>query len=85
MDIRLGAHHDILSPIGFCNALAQLLAIKPGGGFFAAPVCSSWVFMMLGHGSQKTLFCLVMSSCLGPERFQQFLVFVLGVFTWLDI
>ena len=33
---------DILSPIGFRNTLRQIMNIKPGGGFWTAPV---WVFV----------------------------------------
>lgn len=49
MDIRLDADtQDIMSPLGFLNAVWNVCNLKPGSGFFTAPVCSTWVFMPLG-------------------------------------
>ena len=48
MDIRFGPDQDLLSDTGFCNALYQVLSLRPSsGGLWAAPVCSTWVFMRL--------------------------------------
>lgn len=49
MDINIGGGlHDILSDVGFCNTLFQCLNLLPGSRRWLAPVCSSWVFMILG-------------------------------------
>ncbi|CAK8985427.1 30S ribosomal protein S6 [Durusdinium trenchii] len=32
---------DILTPVGFCNMLYQVLSLRPGGALWSAPVCSS--------------------------------------------
>ena len=48
MDLRFGPEHDILSDVGFCNMVYQVLNLKPGAALWAAPVCSTWVFMWLG-------------------------------------
>ena len=40
--------HDILTPVGFLAALAAVKRLRPNGLLFAAPVCSSWVFMSRG-------------------------------------
>ena len=48
MDIRFGPNQDIMSDAGFANALYQTLSLRPAiGGLWAAPVCSTWVFMRL--------------------------------------
>ena len=39
------ARQDILTPVGFLAALAACQRLRPNGLLFAAPVCSSWVFM----------------------------------------
>ena len=38
---------DILSPQGFANALYQMLRLRPGAGALHAPVCSTWILMIL--------------------------------------
>ena len=51
MDIAFGRDQDILSDTGFSNMIYQVLNLKPGAAMWAAPVCSSWVFVKLGIGS----------------------------------
>ena len=34
---------DLLTPVGFVSALYHATCLKPGSGFLAAPVCSSFV------------------------------------------
>ena len=47
------ASMDLLSPIGFVSALYHATCLRPGSGFLAAPVCSSFVYMQLGLGNQR--------------------------------
>lgn len=58
MDIRLNEEtQDIMSPLGFLNAVWQVCNLRPGAGFFTAPVCSTWVFMFLSSNvHQSSLF-----------------------------
>ena len=44
---------DLLTPVGFVSALYHATCLKPGSGFLAAPVCSSFVYMQLGLGDQR--------------------------------
>ena len=39
---------DLMDPRGFISACYHATCLKPGSGFLAAPVCSSFVFMLLG-------------------------------------
>ena len=48
MDVRFGREHDILTNEGFSNTLFQVLNVKPGGSLWAAPVCSTWVYLIIG-------------------------------------
>ena len=41
----IDARQDILTPVGFLTALAACQRLRPDGVLFAAPVCSTWVFM----------------------------------------
>ena len=36
---------DLLSPLGFANALYHTLNLKPGSGALSAPVCSTFVMV----------------------------------------
>ena len=45
MDLRISLDHDLLSAAGFLQLLACLARLRPGGVFWAAPPCSTWVFM----------------------------------------
>lgn len=50
---------NLLTEVGFCNALQMVAALQPGTGCLAAPVCGSWVFMtgVQNHGySSVTVF-----------------------------
>lgn len=49
MDLRFGPDQDILSDAGFSNMLYQVLNLKPGAALWAAPVCSTWVYMSFGE------------------------------------
>ena len=46
----------MLSPQGFANAVYQTLRLRVGSGCHHAPVCSSWIWMILG--SNWTFFSL---------------------------
>ena len=46
-DRELSSDMDLLSPSGFCNALFYACNLRPGTGHMSAPVCSTWVFMLL--------------------------------------
>ena len=45
MDLRISLDHDLLSPAGFVMLLSCLARLRPGAVFWAAPPCSTWVFM----------------------------------------
>ena len=47
MDIRFGKHQDIMSNEGFSNMLYHVLNLRPGATLWAAPVCSTWVYLIL--------------------------------------
>ena len=47
LDIRYDPSMDICSAEGFISAVHAATRLKPGAGLLAAPVCSSWVFMIL--------------------------------------
>ncbi|CAK9082041.1 unnamed protein product [Durusdinium trenchii] len=48
MDLRYDSQQqDILTDVGFSNMLYQVANLRPGGGLWAAPQCSSWIFMSL--------------------------------------
>jgi len=78
MDIAFGPDQDILSDTGFCNMMYQVLNLKPGAAMWAAPVCSSWVFVKLGIRSfpESNFVILHMDNhpsnqnlrCLNPQR-----------------
>ena len=38
-----------MSDVGFANMLYQVLNLKPGAAMWAAPVCSTWVFMFFSY------------------------------------
>ena len=49
MDIRHDKSMDLLENSGFLSACYHATCLKPGtGGFLAAPVCSTFVYMWLG-------------------------------------
>ena len=48
MDLNFGEDQNILGDCGFANMLYQVLNLKPGGSLWAAPVCSTWVFLSFG-------------------------------------
>ena len=47
-DFFTGKEQDIMTDIGFANHFFQVLNLKSGAGLWAAPVCSTWVFMLSG-------------------------------------
>lgn len=50
LDITYGGPGmDIMSPEGYAHAIYQVLSIKTGGSLTLAPVCSSWVWVILGN------------------------------------
>jgi hypothetical protein len=48
MDLRLSLDHDILTPIGLLTLIVAVARLRPGGILWAAPPCSTWVFMSRG-------------------------------------
>ena len=46
-DVDLSSEMDLLTPLGFTNALFYACNLKPGSGHMTAPVCSTFVFMPL--------------------------------------
>ena len=44
-----GEEFDLLSPLGFANALFHMANLEAGAAALSAPVCSTFVFMLLGH------------------------------------
>lgn len=46
-------HQNILSAQGFLSATLHILSIADGGGMFAAPVCSSWVWLNRATSGRK--------------------------------
>ena len=49
MDIRHDSSMDMLDSAGFLSACYHATCLKPGCGWFlAAPVCSSFVYVLLG-------------------------------------
>ena len=49
MDVLHDPHTmDLLSDTGFVAACYHATCLRPGAGFLAAPVCSSFVYMLLG-------------------------------------
>ena len=53
LDMRRSASHDILTPVGFLVTLAAAMRIRRGGVFWAAPPCSTWVFLSRGSTGQN--------------------------------
>jgi hypothetical protein len=45
LDVRFSADHDLLSPTGFLTALRAVLRVQQGGLLWAAPPCSTWVWL----------------------------------------
>ncbi len=45
IDMRFDAAHDFLTPRGFLLVLSLVVRLRPHGLLFAAPPCSTWVFM----------------------------------------
>jgi hypothetical protein len=48
MDINFGPSNDIMTDAGFANTVFQILNTKPAGALWAAPVCSTWVYLRIG-------------------------------------
>jgi hypothetical protein len=44
-DLRIDPGHNLLTPKGFCTVLVAILRIRVGGVCWAAPPCSTWVWM----------------------------------------
>lgn len=57
MDVAWGGQSmDLMSPEGFIGAIYHACRLKPGTGGLAAPVCSSFVYLILGlQGIPHTL------------------------------
>ena len=45
LDLRKSLTHDILTPAGFLTAMAAAMRIRRGGVLWAAPPCSTWIFL----------------------------------------
>lgn len=48
MDVNFGPSNDIMTDAGFANTVYQILNTKPAGNLWAAPVCSTWVYLRTG-------------------------------------
>lgn len=44
-----GPFMDFLRPEGFCHCLYQVARLREGGSLTMAPVCSTWVWVILGQ------------------------------------
>ena len=55
MDKEYHHGHDMLKPMGLLLVLSTALEILPGGVFWCAPPCSSWVFMSRGSTGRHVL------------------------------
>jgi hypothetical protein len=55
-DLNLGPNCDMTTPLGYAHALRLVAQVRPGGFIWAAPPCSSWVWMNRGTSlrSKKT-------------------------------
>ena len=53
MDLRVNPNHDLMTQAGFLVTLKLLSRIRPGGLFWAAPPCSSWVFLNMGTSGRR--------------------------------
>ncbi len=45
MDLKYHEGHDVLNPTGLLLLLSSVMDLKPGGILWAAPPCSTWVFL----------------------------------------
>lgn len=54
-DVVNSRFHDILTPAGFLVILAGLRKMLPGGLYWCAPPCSSWVFLARGSTRRSRL------------------------------
>ncbi len=45
LDREYCAGHDVLKPVGFLCLMSTCLELKPGGVLWAAPPCSTWVWL----------------------------------------
>ncbi len=45
MDGRISVDHDVLTPVGFLALLRGVMRLRPGGLLWAAPPCSTWIFL----------------------------------------
>ena len=48
LDLRFSREHNVLGRKGFLLLLALVARLRPGGLLWAAPPCSTWVFLALG-------------------------------------
>ena len=48
LDVRYNEGHDLLLPEGFGLLLQGVMRLRPGGLLWAAPPCSTWVFVSSG-------------------------------------
>lgn len=47
LDVRAHSSHDLLTPAGFKLLLEGVMRLRPGGLLWAAPPCSTWVYVSL--------------------------------------
>ena len=50
-----GEEFDLLTPLGFSNAMFHMANLQPGTGALSAPVCSTFVFTLLDYGATKMI------------------------------
>lgn len=45
LDLRIDPHHDFMTRIGYCIVVSAVMSTCEGGIFWAAPPCSTWVWL----------------------------------------
>ena len=52
-DKDYSSKQNIITETGFRYAISLILRVKPGGSVWAAPKCSSWIFMCSSHSKRS--------------------------------
>ena len=48
LDVKYAGDHDVLTPVGLVVLMSTALALVPGGCLWAAPPCSTWIWLSRG-------------------------------------
>ena len=83
VDLAYSQDHDVLAPTGLLLLLQTAFELKPGGVLWAAPPCSSWVFMNLGSTGRHVLVegNFALRRIVGQSALVERLVLVLELLT----